>query len=309
MPCYSPLTAYTPPGGGKVVFKSPYLGATPLTIPCGQCIGCRMSRADEWATRLYHEQTTHDASSFVTLTFSDEHLPDSYSISVRDLQLFIKRLRKRLGHGRVRYFGCGEYGDEGGRPHYHLILYGYDFPDKYLWDKSPAGYPVYRSPMLEELWPFGYSNIGTVTMESLGYVARYVLKKVNGEAAEDHYRRVHPFTGQVVQVQKEFIVMSTRPGIGAAWYQRFKGDAFPSDFVTVNGQRKPIPRYYTKKLKDVSEGKAWVKDGKAVPDHATTIINKRKQRAFRHADNNTPARLEVRKEVQRLRVNRLKRTI
>lgn len=256
-----------------------------------------MSRADEWATRLYHEQQTHGTSSFLTLTFNDEHLPDTYSVSVRDLQLFMKRLRKHLGHGRVRYFGCGEYGDQGGRPHYHLIVYGFDFPDRVPWRKTPTGHITYRSATLEKLWPYGHAEIGSVTTESLGYVARYVLKKVNGEAAEEHYKRVHPFTGQLVTVQKEFIVMSTRPGIGAAWYQRFKGDAFPSDFVVVNGKKKPIPRYYTKQLKAESER-----------SHLR-VTAKRKQRAFRHAENNTPERLATRQEVQELRVQRLKRDL
>lgn len=265
-----------------------------MQLPCGQCIGCRMGKADEWATRLWHEAQTHDRSAFITLTFNDEHLPADGSIRVRDVQLFIKRTRKRLGHNRVRFFACGEYGGDCSRPHYHVILYGFDFPDRYPWRKSESGHLCYRSPLLEELWPYGYAELGTVTRESLGYVARYVLKKVNGAAKAEHYRRVDPVTGEVHQVAPEFITMSTRPGIGAEWYTRFKGDAFPSDFVVVNGQKKPVPRYYKKKL-DFGP--------------ALRVTAKRQVKAAKHADNNTPDRLATREEVQHRRVQRLKRTI
>lgn len=288
------------------MFKPPFVGAKPENIPCGQCVGCRMTKADEWATRLWHENQTHDASTFVTLTFSDEHLPADGSIRVRDIQLFIKRLRKHLGHGRVRYFACGEYGDDNLRPHYHAILYGFDFEDRYPWRKSQSGHVCYRSPTLERLWPFGHCEIGTVTRESLGYVARYVLKKVTGQPAADHYKRVNQVTGEIHQVQPEFITMSTRPGIGAAWYTRFKGDAFPSDFVIVDGEKKPIPRYYDKKLKAEFEGQSVVGSSAS---HPVRILYERRQRAFKHKADQTPERLAVREELQQLRVNKLKRDL
>lgn len=296
MPCFNPLQAWPNPKGGKVVWSphQSFDGAQPLTIPCGQCIGCRMSRADEWATRLWHEAQTHETSAFLTLTFSDENLPPDGSIRVRDVQLFIKRLRKHLGHNRVRFFACGEYGGDGGRPHYHVITYGYDFPDRTPWRQSTSGYLCYRSATLERLWPYGFAELGTVTRESLGYVARYVLKKVNGDKAKEHYLRPNPVTGELHQVQPEFITMSTRPGIGAEWYTRYATDAFPSDFVVVNGSKKPVPRYYKKKL-------TWGENLK--------VTTKRQEKAKVHEANNTPDRLAVREEVQQRRVERLKREI
>lgn len=296
MPCFNPLQAWPNPAGGKVLW-SPHRsweGAQPLTIPCGQCIGCRMTRADEWATRLWHEAQTHERSAFLTLTFSDEHLPEDGSIRVRDVQLFIKRLRKHLGHNRVRFFACGEYGGAGNRPHYHAIIYGYDFPDRQPWRKSDSGFVCYRSEILERLWPCGFAELGTVTRESLGYVARYVLKKVNGPAAEEHYLRANPVTGEVHRVAPEFITMSTKPGIGAEWYTRFKTDAFPSDFVIVDGKKKPVPRYYKKQL-EIGED--------------LRVSSKRQVKAKKHADNQTPDRLAIREEVQERRAERLKRTI
>lgn len=297
MTCFSPIVAYPPAnGGGKLVFAAThsYVGANSLQIPCGQCIGCRMSKADEWATRLMHEAQMHASSSFLTLTFSDENLPEDGSVRVRDVQLFMKRLRKHLGHSRVRFFACGEYGDNGDRPHYHVILYGYEFPDRYPWRKSSSGYVCYRSETLERLWPFGHAEVGSVTRESVGYVARYVLKKITGDQADEHYVRINPFTGELRQVSREFVTMSNRPGIGHDWYVLYSGDAFPSDFVVVDGQKKPVPRYYKKKLEEME---------------ALRVTAKRKKRARQHADNQTPERLAVREEIQQRRVERLKREI
>lgn len=246
-----------------------------------------MSRAQEWQTRLTHEGMQHERSSFLTLTYSDDCLPSDAGLHIRDVQLFMKRLRFRLGH-KVRFFACGEYGDRTRRPHYHLILFGEDFPDKVPWRKTGSGHVVYRSKFLETIWTSGHAEIGTVTPDSAGYVARYCLKKVNGPAAEDHYTRMNPVTGEIFRVHPEFITMSSRPGIGADWYREFAGDAFPSDFVIIDGQKRPVPRYYLKKLGE--------EEAKAVKD-------KRVARAERQAANNSPERLAVREEVVQRRVS------
>lgn len=255
-----------------------------------------MDRSRDWATRIWHEASCHQANSFLTLTYSDDHLPDDYSVSVVEMQKFMKRLRKKLGF-RVRFFGCGEYGDENLRPHYHAIIFGHDFPEKRLWRKLPSGHYSYRSEVLDTLWTKGHAEIGTVTLESAGYVARYIMKKVNGHQAAEHYWRKHPITGCEAQVRPEFICMSSRPGIGRQWYDRFSGDCFPSDFVVVDGQKRPIPRYYTKQLRKASEDQYW------------DVKTKRGERADAHADNNTPERLAIREESQALRAARLKRDL
>lgn len=234
----------------------------------------------------------YELNSFLTLTFSDEHLPENYSVSVQDMQLFMKRLRKYAG--RVRFFACGEYGGLGQRPHYHVLLFGYDFGDKTVWSKTKNGDLLYRSAALEKLWPYGNSWIGSVTFESAGYVARYVTKKIGGDPAEEHYTRVHPLTGEQVKVHPEFVTMSLKPGIGQAWFDKYSSDAFPSDFVVINGRKLPVPRFYARKLSD---------------EAALLIKAKRKEKAHPHKHNQTDARLLVREEVQELRATRLKRDL
>lgn len=295
MPCYHPWVAWPacPPARGIVSSASrSYRGAVSFALPCNQCIGCRLDKARDWATRITHEAQLHRDSCFVTLTFGPDHLPEDGSVSVRDLQLFMKRLRKKVG--KVRFFGCGEYGDHSDRPHYHVILFGYDPPDRKVWRRTPSGHLVYRSETLETIWPYGHVEIGNVTIESAGYVARYCTKKVTGHAAEEHYRRVNPDTGVIYQLKPEFIVMSNRPGIGRDWFDLYSMDAFPSDFVIINGQKRPVPRYYKKQLDDLSSLK---------------VTAARKSKAREHEDNNTPERLAVREEVQTIRAARLTRSM
>ncbi len=92
-----------------------------LDVPCGQCISCRLKKAREWSIRIMNECSYYEKNCFLTLTYDEEHLPSSYSISKRELQLFLKKLRKKC---KFRYFGSGEYGDKSMRPHYHIILFG-----------------------------------------------------------------------------------------------------------------------------------------------------------------------------------------
>lgn len=318
MPCFNPWDGFKAvKGRGVKASRAHAYSDRKLTLPCGQCIGCRLDRARDWSTRIMHEADTHEANSFLTLTFADEHLPWDYSVSVRDIQLFLKRLRKSIAPAKIRFLACGEYGDEGLRPHYHVIVFGHDFAeDRIHWRNSPAGYSLFRSPQLERLWPFGHSEIGSVTRESASYVARYVLKKVTGSKAEQHYQRINPITGELVTVRPEFIVMSTggrngAGGIGLEWFKRFESDAFPSDFVIVDGKKQPIPRYYMRKVQERLD-----KWGHEVENWDVTqqddlyrIRNARIVRAKAHADNNTPDRLAIREEVAHHRVALQKRGV
>ena len=139
MPCYNPLKVLITPSrnGGKnhITFpKRGYFayglptGASPAALPCGQCIGCRLERSRQWATRLMKELRLHNHASFITLTYDDNNLPKTAdgvpTLCLRDMQLFLKSLRKHFQPVQLRYFQCGEYGEKTQRPHYHMILFG-----------------------------------------------------------------------------------------------------------------------------------------------------------------------------------------
>lgn len=265
----------------------------------------------------------HAVSSFVTLTFSEENLPLDNSVNVRDVQLFMKRLRKSLATPGaaedstfIRFFACGEYGETLFRPHYHLIIFGHDFPDRYPWRKSPTGHPLYRSDSLEKLWPFGHSEIGTVTPQSAGYVARYCTKKVYGddERARAHYMRgyaLNPETGEerIWEVRREFIVMSRRPGIGMHWFQEFHMDCFPSDFVIVDGQKRPVPQAYWRRYLEQYSDENFGEGAKPLLNPAERVRLARAHKTRKHRDNNTDGRLLTRHESQQVRAKRLARNM
>ncbi|MFN7611381.1 MAG: hypothetical protein ACK5QX_10675, partial [bacterium] len=120
MPCYFPLQGWRSASGPGVTFnqRKGYVDK-PVQVPCGRCIGCRLARASQWATRIAHEASLHEANSFLTLTYSNEHLPADLSVDVIALQKFMKRLRKALYPAPVRFVACGEYGENTLRPHYH----------------------------------------------------------------------------------------------------------------------------------------------------------------------------------------------
>ena len=143
MVCYYPLQAwrsldYLKGLKSTIVFSSdtPSDGVySSLTLPCGQCIGCRLNYSRNWAIRCVHESSLHEHNCFITLTYNDENLPLNGSLDLKHFQDFMKRLRKKVSVP-IRYFHCGEYGSRLQRPHYHLLLFGLDFPDKKFWKMS-----------------------------------------------------------------------------------------------------------------------------------------------------------------------------
>lgn len=219
----------------------------PVILPCGKCMGCRLERSRQWAVRINHEAQLYAENSFVTLTYEDKNLPADYGLDLRELQLFLKRLRFELSPKKIRFYACGEYGEETLRPHYHLIIFNHHFTQKTVYSIK-RGHRLYTSPQLTSLWPHGLATFGTVTFESAAYVARYVTKKITGDMAQLHYCRIHPVTGNICNVKPEFSVMSRRPGIGGGWYKKFKSDVYPSDFIVHNGHKLRPPRFYDKQL-------------------------------------------------------------
>lgn len=235
----------------------------PIQVPCGQCIGCRLERSREMAVRSVHEASLHQDNSFITLTYAPEYMPFDGGLVKKDLVNFKKRLRKYAYPKKFKTYECGEYGETYNRPHYHLILFGYNFTDwVYLFD-SPSGESIYTSPTLEKIWGLGFVTIGTVTFESAAYVARYCMKKINGPKAEEindktglkHYERYHAHTGEIVSVWPEYATMSrggrTGRGLAYDWISNYKTDCYPKDFTTIRGIKMKPPKYYDRYLEEI----------------------------------------------------------
>lgn len=158
-----------------------------MSVPCGKCAFCIKKAIDSWCVRLGHELDYSSSAFFLTLTYNDEHLPKDGHLSKRDLQLFIKRLRKR--NPGIRYFAVGEYGTEVGRPHYHAVVF--NLVDLAL---------VTESWCDKEGKPIGYIKGDRATKGRIRYMVSYMATPV-------------PEDGKV----RPFRLMSRVPGIGARW--------------------------------------------------------------------------------------------
>ncbi len=317
MPCYSPLKGWRAKnlnenGKRPIVFKlSAGLVNEPFDVPCGNCIGCRLERSRQWALRCVHEASQHEDNCFITLTYSDKYLPKNASLDVKHFQDFMKRLRKSIAPTKIRFFHCGEYGacdltnpthvknygiSKLGRPHYHAIIFGYDFADKQLISER-ENVKLYTSNELSKSWPFGYNTVGTVTFESAAYVARYVTKKITGDAATDHYRRNYVHTGLSVDIKHEYTTMSRRPGIGKCWYDKFSSDIYPKDFITLRGKKFKPPKFYDRILEE-EEIEKYEK-----------IKTKRVLDAHNRKDDNTGLRLLEKEQVKKAQLRMLIRPL
>lgn len=252
-------------------------------LPCGQCIGCRLERSRQWAVRIMHEADCWDRNCFITLTYDDDHLPSDNSLDVTEFQKFMKRFRKACGS--LRFYHCGEYGDQFARPHYHACIFNYDFADKQLW-RVRDGIRLYTSELLSELWPLGFSTVGELTFDSAAYVARYCTKKVTGDLADEHYAGRKP----------EYATMSRRPGIGRHWFDQFKGVTYRDDSVVLNGHEMKPPRYYDTVFQLEQ------------PELFDSIRASRVERGARRAYDSTTHRLGVREFIKKRQFKQLIRS-
>lgn len=252
MACFHPRSMWPSKAGGRWTFSpgDAKPGAQGVEVGCYRCQGCKASRTAQWTQRNIWEFDAHgQVGCFVTLTLADEHLPESYSVDVRTLQLFLKRLRKRLWREfrvKIRFFAVAEYGDaESGtkRPHYHVLVYGWRPEDAEQIENAQSGLPQWQSALLSEVWGQGRVTVGDVTPQSISYCAGYVFDKRSGDAAKEEYsNRLHPVTGEVRTVRPPFNVMSRRPGIGMGWYEKHAGDDAKSTFVVRDGRKRAMPR-------------------------------------------------------------------
>lgn len=273
-----------------ILWKAP-AGTKRLEIPCGRCVGCKLERSRNWAVRCVLESSLYDSNCFITLTFNDEHLPANRSLDKEHFPLFMRRLRKHTGR-KIRYFHCGEYGGKLGRPHYHALLFNYDFPDKVLYTVRNDN-KLYISSELSQLWPYGFSSVGDLTFASAAYVARYVMKKVPTKDAEDHY--VDKSTGEILV--PEYVTMSRRPGLASAWFERFGfTDVFPSDQLVVDGKVGKPPRFFDKILEKV--------DPQMYDD-----VKSERMSHLKEWNESSDLRLRVKEEVKLAQIKSLKRSL
>lgn len=249
-------------------------------VDCGKCPNCLLRKRQAMALRLVHERSQVEDCCFITLTYNPKSLPRTCdgkwseghkmiigrgdmvgvpTLVPSDVQRFMKRLRRHLEYTPIRikdrrdhvtkpirYFCVGEYGGKTGRPHYHVIVFGWK-PSDMVFHQQKKNYCLYRSAQIEKLWTDGFSTIGEVTYGVANYCARYVTKKYR-----DLGKRDSAFDSRC----PEFTLQSVRHGgMGAPWLERYRQNLVHG-YVTVrdkNGAvvKCSVPPYYYDRLRKV----------------------------------------------------------
>jgi hypothetical protein len=214
-------------------------GQTTAVVPCGKCVECLQRRSNGWAFRLDRELKFSVSSAFLTLTYESVPLTKNNlpTLNKKDFQLFMKRLRKKLGSKiKLKYYAVGEYGSRTLRPHYHAIMF--NLPQIYLKDSS----------LLHKIWGLGHIHIGDVNIASIKYVTNYITKG-NDYRLPDY---IDYSTGEVLEDDRlrEFSLMSKKLGISYLSPQmvKFHKENLIGCVTLPGGVLQGLPRYFKDKL-------------------------------------------------------------
>ncbi len=218
------LYAYSEAYNNKWITFDEYKKHVRFSVPCGKCFECRMKFSKEWSFRCYYEAMQHEQNCSVTFTYKET----DGELNKKDIQKLFKDLRNR--GVKFRYFGCGEYGEKGGRPHYHVCFFGWQPGDLEFFKMSKKGHnPLYKSRFLEKIWKHGYVLVEAFSLESARYASLY-LQKFN----KTKDKKVQPFR-----------LCSRKPAIGTLNFDY--ETALKSDKIYANGKYIPLPRIYLRK--------------------------------------------------------------
>lgn len=221
MKCVSPINL---PSDGKSKLRR--------LVPCGKCYPCLQKRRNDWIFRIQQEIKVSTSCYFVTLTYEDGSLPrddnDNPTVSKRDVQLFLKRLRKSISPYKIRYFLVSEYGGKTFRPHYHMILFNYPH------DKRDVTNDIKLA------WNMGFISVSPITPQRVAYVTKYCMQN----------------TYLPDMLKKTFMLCSRRPAIGSNYISDATKNFHKENLETtvrMNGYRHSLPKYYIEKIFDRAE--------------------------------------------------------
>lgn len=218
MRCVSPLSIKDP---------RQKRGSIRITVPCGQCGACKYNRRADWSYRLGEEERNSKNASFLTLTYDEENITENelgiQTLVKKDLQLFIKRIRKQnaqLWNEKLVYYNVGEYGPKTQRPHYHSIMFNLN---RNLW------------PFIEGTWGKGNTKRLPLNGGSIHYCTKYHMN-FDKEYSEN-LRREPEFAMMSNGIGKQYMVRATD-------WNRNNGNLY----VINNGFKQRMPRYYKERI-------------------------------------------------------------
>lgn len=144
---------------------------------CGHCDECIADKSNNWVVRNYFESLSYQQKCFITLTYDKEHNP--IILHRKDLTNFIKRLRYYLSKDniKIRYYACGEYGTLHGRPHYHVIIYGWTPSDNEYFGISGRSNILFDSAFIKKIWGMGRITVQPFHQSEIAYISLYTTNK------------------------------------------------------------------------------------------------------------------------------------
>ncbi|AYQ58215.1 putative VP4 [Microviridae sp.] len=240
--------------------RKPYIDNAGRVYGCGQCMPCRINRRRVWAHRIMMETKCHGSSAFVTLTYDQFHLPavnanvgrGTGSVRRDHVQLWMKRLRRQLEPLRIRFYCVGEYGAVTERPHYHVILFGFQacargrtkrFDGRVDWMNCCEW-----CRRIGQSWRMGDIELGEVNAQSSNYAAEYCLKKMT---APDDPRLL----GRKPEFRSGSIAIGAGAlGVVAAELIRYRLMATRKDVpngLNVGKKFMPLGRYLQRRLREL----------------------------------------------------------
>lgn len=242
-------------------------------VSCGKCEECKRARRSNYTVRARAEYQKYGSQRcfLLNLTVNDECLdkvfPDG-SLDHYEFQCFMKRLRKKLQREyganapKIKYICGAEYGEQNGRPHFHILIYGWKPEDLKKWTNTKKGYKQYRSKFVEECWkdtsatkrqikaynkkhntdldylPLGFVTLGEVYDSSVAYVTKYVVKNADVKAED--------FEVNGVCVRKPYVVFP-HVMLGYEWFCENYRDILGNGYCTTKYGKCAVPKNWIRK--------------------------------------------------------------
>ena len=203
-------------------------------VPCGHCLDCLNKRQNEWYVRFWCEErfqklvNPNSITIFLTLTYNETNLPQSREIALNDFRAFIKKISRRQGNKRVRFYAVTENGTLRGRLHWHVLLFGFD----------PTVILKPLNKYFDDVWKKGFNSAEYCTPRVFTYVSKYVTKDLDTLKQDDSWKTIS--------------VCSKRPSLGMMFFSVDKWRNYlhnTQDFrIMIDGYAYSLPRYFREKL-------------------------------------------------------------
>ena len=211
-------------------------------VGCRECWQCRKRRVNDYVGRCIAESKFAKKTYAVTLTYGGDEGVNAVTLIYKDVQDFLKRLRKKY---KCRYIVTGEYGSAKGRSHWHIILF---FQDN--WPEVTSNKRVDW-----KYWKHGFAYFQEPDWKGFEYCLKYVLKDQTSRQSDSH------------------LAMSKKPPLGHEFFQQLA-----KQYV----EQALVPQTYFYKFGDVRDyknrEKGFMMQGKTRENFMETFINEWEQK-------------------------------